>query len=69
MQIKGFTPNPDIETVTDYLQEYAKVTQALRETDNPIRQKHLKAYCRKIGREIKLYDKYRGTNYGAVIYW
>lgn len=67
--MKSFTPNPDIITITDYSQEYARATQALREADNPRAQKQIKAYCRKIGKEIKFYDKNRGTNYGAAIKW
>lgn len=67
MSKKGFTPNPNLVTVSDFCQEYSSVTQAIRETDNPRTIKQLNAYRRKIGREIKDFDKFRGTNYGAAI--
>lgn len=64
----NFTPNTNIKTVTDYCEGYAKVEQAIRETDNPRTIKQLNSYRRKIGREIKDFDKFRGTNYGALIF-
>lgn len=63
----GFVPNNNIVTIADYLQEYSRATQALREAENPRTRKQLMAYCRKIGKEIKEFDLHRGTNYGKHI--
>lgn len=64
---ENFVKNKDIKTIEDYVAEYKRAAYYLQGTDSVYWQRVCRRYMHELAREIKDYDRFRGTDYGRFI--